>query len=47
MKVIFVAPKINISNELIKKLKEYAEVYFFEDSPIDIRNINLLKDGGG
>jgi len=46
MKVIFVAPKINISNELIKKLKEYAEVYFFEESPIDIRNIKMLKEKG-
>ncbi len=46
MKVIFVAPKINIPNGLIKKLEEYAEVFFFEDNPIDIRDIKMLKEKG-
>jgi lactate dehydrogenase-like 2-hydroxyacid dehydrogenase len=46
MKVIFVAPRINLSKELIQKLEEVAEVYFFEDSPIDIRDINMLKEKG-
>jgi len=46
IKVIFVAPKVNIPEDLIKKLKKYAEVYFFEKSPIDIRDINLLKEKG-
>jgi len=46
MKVIFVAPKANVPNELIKKLESHAEVYFFEESPIDIRNIKMLKEKG-
>ncbi len=46
MKVIFVAPKVNIPKELIKKLKKYAEVYFFEQDPIDIRDIDLLYEKG-
>ncbi|MBI5127246.1 hypothetical protein HZA76_02205 [Candidatus Roizmanbacteria bacterium] len=46
MKIIFVAPKVNLPNELIKKLEEYAKVYFFEESPIDIRNIKMLKEKG-
>lgn len=46
MKIIFVAPKTNIPQELITKLNQYAEVYFFEDTPIDIKNISLLKEKG-
>lgn len=47
MKVIFVAPKNNFPKPLINQLKLYASVYFFEENPIDIRNINLLKEKGG
>ncbi|KKQ01952.1 MAG: Glyoxylate reductase [Candidatus Roizmanbacteria bacterium GW2011_GWA2_36_23] len=46
MKTIFVAPKINIPEELINKLQKYSDIYFFEDSPIDIRNIKMLKEKG-
>lgn len=46
MKVIFVAPKANLPAELINNLKSYADVYFFEDSPIDIRDIEILKQKG-
>lgn len=46
MKVIFIAPKLNIPDKLINKLKKLAKVYFFEDDPIDIRNIKLLKEKG-
>ena len=46
MKVIFVAPKTNLPEKLIKKLKQQADVYFFEDNPIDIRNIKMLKEKG-
>src|SRR3989344_8017593 len=46
MKVIFVAPKANLPQELVKKLSKHAEVLFFEDSPIDIRNIAPLKEKG-
>jgi lactate dehydrogenase-like 2-hydroxyacid dehydrogenase len=46
MKVIFIAPKSNIPTALINKLGQYAQVRFFEDSPIDIRNIKLLKEKG-
>jgi glycerate dehydrogenase len=46
MKVVFVAPKTNIPKGLINKLKKHAEIYFFEDNPIDIRNIYQLKEKG-
>lgn len=46
MKVVFVCPKYSIPEELINKLKEHTEVYFFEDNPIDIKNISLLKEKG-
>lgn len=46
MKVIFVAPKANVSQDLIKKLEKHARIYFFEDSPIDIRQIDELKKAG-
>lgn len=46
MKIIFVAPKENLPKILMSKLKQYAQVYFFEDSPIDVRNIKLLKEKG-
>lgn len=46
MKVIFVAPKNNFPEKLINQLKRYTEVYFFEENPIDIRNIELLKEKG-
>jgi len=46
MKVIFVAPKAVLPKPLLNKLKKYAEIYFFEDSPIDIRNISMLKEKG-
>lgn len=46
MKVIFIAPKSNFSDKLIKHLKQYVSVYFVEKSPVDIRQINLLKDSG-
>lgn len=46
MKVIFIAPKANLPKELIEKLKQHAEVYFFEDNLIDVRNIALLKEKG-
>lgn len=46
MKVIFVAPKANIPQELIKKLEKEAKIYFFEDNPIDIRQIEELKKPG-
>ncbi len=46
MKVIFVAPKSNIPISLLEKLEKYAEVYFFEDSPIDVRDIKMLKEKG-
>lgn len=46
MRVIFVAPKANLPEELVKKLSKHAEVLFFESSPIDIRNIAQLKEKG-
>lgn len=46
MKVIFVAPKANLPQHLIKKVEDVAEVHFFEDDPIDIRNIDLLREKG-
>lgn len=46
MKVIFIAPKANLPKKLIKKVEKEAEVYFFEDDPIDIRKIDLLKEKG-
>jgi len=46
MKVIFIAPKQNLPQKLIKKVEKLAEVYFFEDDPIDIRKIDLLKEKG-
>jgi lactate dehydrogenase-like 2-hydroxyacid dehydrogenase len=46
MKVIFIAPKHNFPKELLDKLKSHADIYFFEDTPIDIRNITLLKEPG-
>ena len=46
MKIIFVAPKANLPKELIEKLKQHAEVFFFEDNPIDIRRIGLLNKKG-
>lgn len=47
MKVIFVAPKNNFPPVLINQLKRYASVYFFEETPIDIRKIGLFKEKGG
>lgn len=46
MKVIFVAPKKNISQALLKKLGKKAEIVFFENDPIDIRDIEALKEKG-
>lgn len=44
--VIFCAPKVNVPKDLLKELGKYAEVVFFEDDPIDIRKIDLLKQKG-
>ena len=44
MKVIFVAPKSNIPSNLLEELKKHAKVEFYEDDPIDIRNIQALKE---
>lgn len=46
MKIIFVAPKSIFPKKLIDKLKRYASVYFFEKTPINIKNIKLLKEKG-
>ena len=46
MKVIFVAPKKNIPQALLKKLSKRAEIAFFEDDPIDIRDVKILKEKG-
>lgn len=46
MKVIFVAPKANLKKSLIEKIEKVAEVYFIESNPIDIRNIDILKEKG-
>lgn len=46
MKVVFIASKNNFSKMLINQLSRYARVYFFEKNPINIKNINLLKERG-
>lgn len=46
MKVIFIAPRANVPEELLRKLKKHASIYFFENDPIDIREIKLLKEKG-
>ncbi|OGK19388.1 hypothetical protein A3D80_00655 [Candidatus Roizmanbacteria bacterium RIFCSPHIGHO2_02_FULL_40_13b] len=46
MKVIFAAPKTNFPPQLLEKLVRYAEYQFFEENPIDIRNIKELKEPG-
>ena len=46
MKVIFVAPKSNIPSHLLDKLSNHAEISFYEDNPVDIREIKALKEPG-
>jgi len=46
MKVIFIAPKANLPQKLIEKIEKLAEVHFFEDDPVDISKIDLLKEKG-
>ncbi len=46
MKVIFIAPKKNISVNNLKRLKNHTEVEFYEEEPIDIRDLKVLKEVG-
>lgn len=46
MKVIFIAPKPNIPKYLLDELSKHAEILFFEDNPINVRNIDELKQPG-
>lgn len=46
MKVVFIAPKNNFPKMLINQLSRYARVYFFEENPINIKSVSLLKEKG-